>query len=150
MNHHHHHNQPNTDKYEHTAYYQQNDACIQTLGLEEPTNSSLRQVKGRLQINKIASESDRTSEYYDNHQSNSYLSNTNKCNQIKMISANQMIWYRGYRGNLKFLKMNIFFCFFVKKKESNWNLQFKGTTKEATKLFISTQINFNIRQTNPQ
>lgn len=30
----------------------QNDACIQTMGLDEPTNPSLRHVNGKIQINK--------------------------------------------------------------------------------------------------
>ena len=33
-------------------YYQQNDACIQTVGLEEPDNASLRHINGKLQITK--------------------------------------------------------------------------------------------------
>lgn len=32
--------------------YQSNDACMQTLGLDEPENSSLRHINGKIQINK--------------------------------------------------------------------------------------------------
>lgn len=75
--------------------HQQNDACIQTLGLEEPTNQSLRQINGKLQITKSLTNSSTSSSFssHSSYNSTSVSENysiTNKCNQIKMISASHL------------------------------------------------------------
>jgi hypothetical protein len=57
----------------------QNDACIQTLGVEEPENTSLRHINGKLQITKATNMSQR---YPTNNTNNKYnILNQNVLNE---------------------------------------------------------------------